>query len=82
MPAGRPLSENRIYADEIGVSLRVVVAHGGAQRLKALSESEREILVRPKGKSAPKTCLAKLGMVSRKPSGGTCNGSTATATMP
>jgi len=67
MPVGRPISEDKAYALEMGVGYRLVLRLGGARKLKGLPEEALEVLLHPKGGKTPKSSLAKLGMVSRQP---------------
>jgi len=47
MKNGRPISPDTAYARELGVSKRVVINAGGADRLKALEPEARAILISP-----------------------------------
>src|SRR4051812_483961 len=63
---GRPFCEDRAYAEDVGVTLRMVRKYGGAEYLKSLPESSRNLIF--KQLAAPKTWgLASRGMNVKKP---------------
>ena len=64
---GRPLSENRIYAQELGISYRRLLRLGGAKWLKARSPEQREVIVWPKGNRPHRWGLEARGMTVCKP---------------
>jgi len=68
---GRPLSEESAYAKELGFQHRRAYKRlrrlGGLQKLKAMDESTRELLLRPKGNAAGKWGLEARGMTVCKP---------------
>jgi len=67
MPAGRPLSENRIYAQELGITLACMRRLGGADYLRSLPESSRRVVLRRSALKGRGWSLGKLGMTVCKP---------------
>ena len=71
MPAGRPSSEDRAYAAELGLPLkagsRKIGNLGGARKLKALSPEARRLLLHPKSIQPRRWGLEARGMAVCKP---------------
>ena len=68
----RPLGKDALYARELGVigkrhGSQVIKRGGGAEKLRALDESARNLLLKPNGPRVPKTGLAARGMVGQEP---------------
>lgn len=68
MKVGRPLSEDKAYAEDMGIGYRLVLRLGGAAKLKALAPEARRLLLRPlKPVKLNGWSLAHRGMKARKP---------------
>ena len=69
MRTGRPLSEDGLYARDLGVSLKVVNAHGGAEYLKTLSDEQVNLLLWPAIVKFERKSLTARGMTAQPPAG-------------
>ena len=66
MKVGRKHSADRLYADELGVSLRAVKKLGGSAKLRALEPEARALLLHI-ARGCKKVCMRDIGMQSRVP---------------
>ena len=71
MKVGRPLSEDKAYALEMGVDRRLVKSLGGAEKLKKLAPEVRALLLKPAkvvlvGRQMPQDMRCKTNTIARK----------------
>lgn len=66
MKVGRKVSADRLYADGLGVSLRMVRKLGGSAKLRALEPEARTLLLQI-SRGCKKVCMRDIGMQSRVP---------------